>query len=426
MNEKLWDVAKESELALAGLALTQPRALIGIDLAGSDFVESTYGRFFETAKDLAESGETIGNSRMIAEAKRIGLDAGAIAKLATSAPHPDDAGYYAAELHRVRAARYLATSCQAVLGDLSTNADVEPLQLAEKLEAQLADIRKGDSGTSLVSLNQAIDETLAGHLEAIQSGRSGGISTGFRELDELTGGFFAGQLWLLAARSFVGKTALALELAGTVATSRGVLFVSLEMTRSELIDRMLCSESGIALDRFAQSKLNTAELQRAREASEGLRRARITFTDSPTETVQTIRAKAKLLAAREDVGLIIVDNLQLMQSDSPKLQRYEQLTRITGELKRLAKELRVTILLLSQLNADADNATPTDKHYSGSKQILADADVAILMHRQSKTDTRVELKITKNRRGAPGEVLLDFDGVVQRFSEPQLAKPWEG
>jgi replicative DNA helicase len=426
MNEKLWTIAQEAELALAGLAIIAPRTLNGLDVTGNDFIESIYGRVFDTAKALAESGEPISNSRMIAEAKRIGLDVVDIAKLANSAPNPDDAEYYAEELQRVKRARYLESTCQAVLNDIATDSDIEPLALAERLEAELSDIRKGNSNSSLVSLGTAIDETLANHRESIAAGRVGGLSTGFRDLDELTGGFFPGQLWLLAARSYVGKTALALELAGTVAARRGVLFVSLEMTRSELVDRMLCSESGIALDLFAQSKLNKAELALAAESSEKLRQARITFTDSPTETVQTIRAKAKLLQAREDVSLVVVDNLQLMQSDSPKLQRYEQLSRITGELKRLAKELRATVLLLSQLNADADNASPTDKHYSGSKQILADADVAMLMHRQTKTDSQVELNITKNRRGAPGKLYLDFDGAVQRFSEQELAKPWEG
>lgn len=426
MNEGIYRIAQEAESALASIALIAPQALMGIDIAGTDFIEPLYGRFVEVAKAMAESGEHCSNSRMIGEAKRLGIDVPTIAKLATNAPSPDDAEHYASELLRTKHARYLATSCQAILNDLEGDAYIEPLQLAEKLEAQLADIRRGDSGSKLISLNEAIDRTLAGHLEAIKTGRSGGLSTGFTQLDELTGGFFPGQLWLLAARSFIGKTALALELSGVVAARRGVLFVSMEMACTELIDRMLCSESGIALDRFAQSKLNSAEWDRANESSENLRRARITFTDEGTETVQSIRAKIKLQQAREDIGLVVIDNLQLMQSDSPKLQRYEQLTRITGDLKRLAKELQVTILLLSQLNADAENASPTDKHYAGSKQILADADVAMLMHRQSKTDSRVELKVTKNRRGAPGEIVLHFDGVVQRFDEAPISEPWSG
>ena len=104
------------------------------------------------------------------------------------------------------------------------------------------------------------------------------------------------------------------------------------------------------------------------------------------------------------------------------MQRRLQLVSITQDLKRLAKELDCCVLLLAQLNADAEGKEPDDTHYSESKQILADADVAMLAHRESKTDSDFLLKITKNRRGTQGRVNLLFDGAYQRFEDP-LLKP---
>lgn len=198
------------------------------------------------------------------------------------------------------------------------------------------------------------------------------------------------------------------------------MMFSLEMTRLELAERILADDCGFELRQFTQTGLSLNELQEIESGLSEYDRWPFAVSDWSTEDTRTLRAKAKLQKA----------SFGLVQPADIKAPRRLQLTQITADLKRIAKELDCCVILLTQLNADAEGREPDDTHYWESKQILQDADVAMLAHRETKTDSDFLLKITKNRRGKPGQLRLHVDGAYQRFTDPQehevVGETWQG
>jgi replicative DNA helicase len=248
--------------------------------------------------------------------------------------------------------------------------------------------------------------------------RALGVLSGFRELDIKTAGFQPSQLAVVAARTSVGKTSFALAIARNVArTGLRVLFVSLEMSRADLVDKLLCSEAGIDSHRFRLGTSGEEEIQQLIKSGETLRKPPITFDDLPNQTMLRIAATARRLKNR-GLGLVIVDYLQLVQPEDRKEPRYEQVGLICRRLKALAKELKVPVVALAQLNREVEsrpNQQPRLADLRESGSIEQDADLVLLLHLTAPDGEIIEINVAKNRHGPRGQVSLVFKKDTMRF-----------
>ncbi|MEX2559449.1 MAG: DnaB-like helicase C-terminal domain-containing protein, partial [Pirellulales bacterium] len=252
----------------------------------------------------------------------------------------------------------------------------------------------------------------------------------FTDLDGLTGGFHDGELVILAARPSMGKTALATNIADHVAISglRTTLFVSLEMSRLELAERMLCGHGRINGHKLRNGFISATDRKKLIESSVAMSKAPLFIDDTPSRTMTEIAATARRLRRREKLALVIIDYLQLIEPDNPKDPRQEQVAKIARRLKGLARELKLPVLCLAQLNRQAEvtkDNRPRLNHLRESGAIEQDADVVLFVHRdeyyQSNDDDRsrvagqADLIIAKQRNGPTGDIKLAWLQDYTRF-----------
>ena len=260
-------------------------------------------------------------------------------------------------------------------------------------------------------------------------GKIRGVPTGFKDLDNILAGLQRSDLFILAARPSMGKTALALNIAHNVAVKSGlpVLMFSLEMSKEQLVDRMLAMESGVDAWALRTGNLTDSDFEKIGQAMGTLSEAQIYIDDSPGITVSDLRTKSRREAHQRELGLIIVDYLQLMSGGSRyggESNRVQEISEISRGLKGIARELNVPLLALSQLSRSVENRSPqipqlSDLRESGS--IEQDADVVAFIYREEYYNPESDRKnvtdifIKKHRNGPTGAVELYFDREKQRF-----------
>jgi replicative DNA helicase len=430
-ESKMIDFINDAERAIVGLVMRDGAEVIPVAepiLRSSDFRDGDLGELYQVAVDMHAARVEITMHSFVDECMRRGtcdkVGDSTLSEVYRQAVgyYPRDAEYYAERIATFAQHRRLVDAARRIVNGEFT-LDPKPVEAKARFDAETDGVLRG-SGSRPVTFADAVDEVVALHRQAALNGELLGMPTGFPSLDAITGGFHRGQLVLLGGRTFVGKTALGLAFASNFAQkNRRVMFISLEMSRVELAERILADDCGFELRQFTQTGLSDDEISTIESGRSEYARWPFTISDSAIETTATIRAKAKLQKA-SGLDLLVVDNLQLVRHADYSMQRRLQLCSITSDLKRLAKELDCCVLLLAQLNADAENKEPDDTHYSESKQILADADIAMLAHRESKTDSDFALLVTKNRRGTQGRITLRFDGAYQRFTDPSVGVEW--
>ena len=255
-----------------------------------------------------------------------------------------------------------------------------------------------------------------------------GVSTGFYDLDEITSGFQGSQLIILAARPSMGKTACALNVCEHAALEQksAVLFVSLEMGKIELAERLLCSRSKVDGDKLRKGRgMGAREMTMLSRAYEEMRTAPIFIDDTPSRNMMQITANARRLKLRQNVGMIVVDYIQLIEPESGENRdsRQEQIAKISRRLKTLARELHVPVVALSQLNRAVENREdrrPRMADLRESGAIEQDADLVLLLHRPEYYDANdspgtAELIVAKNRNGRTDTIKLSFLKNFMRF-----------
>ena len=284
-----------------------------------------------------------------------------------------------------------------------------------------------------------LKEMLLPAVERIESlrGSSGaltGVPSGFVDLDEMTSGFQRSELIIVAARPSMGKTAFCLNIAVNAAESgHGVAIFSLEMSKDALVQRMLCSEARVDSQSVRRASLRDADYTRLARAAGILSNCPMWIDDTPSLTLLEMRSKARRLRAENDVGLVIVDYLQLMRSPEYADNRVQEISDISRSLKGLARELEVPVIALSQLSRASEQRggerTPVLSDLRDSGAIEQDADVVIFIHRpemykdlRDKADDkgeslegRADIMVAKHRNGPTGELDLHFQKQYTRF-----------
>ena len=274
------------------------------------------------------------------------------------------------------------------------------------------------------------------HIERLQESDSGitGVPTGFHDLDRMTTGLQKGDLCIVAARPSMGKTALALNVAANAAISHTipVAVFSLEMSSEQLVQRLLCAEGRIDAQKLRRGKLSQEEYQRLSAAAGHLNTAPIWIDDQPGSNVLEIRAKARRLQSElrsdgKDLGMIVIDYMQLMAGAGQAESRVQEVSQISRGLKALAREIEVPVVALSQLSRGPEQRTDkrpmlSDLRESGS--IEQDADVVMFLYRpeyyapaekREELEGKAELIVGKQRNGPTGVLQLYFQKAYTRF-----------
>jgi replicative DNA helicase len=264
-------------------------------------------------------------------------------------------------------------------------------------------------------------------------GGTRGLRTGFTDLDDLTSGLQEGELIVVAARPGIGKTSFGLNLAQHAFLREGVpvLFVSLEQSSSELFERLCCYLAKVDSHRLRSGKVSIDEGGKLSDAAERVRKTfRFFVDDTAGLNMLKIAANARAHKLKYGVGLIVVDYLQLVEPDNRKEPRQEQVAGISRRLKTLARELKIPVVALAQLNRNAEDRADKRPRLSDLREsgaIEADADVVLLMHQQEGNPETIELQVAKQRNGMIGDVTLFFRRQFYRFENftPGEVGPFE-
>lgn len=430
----------ECERGLVAIAFKDPAVAIDRVLSivsPEDFFDRDLAAVYEVLRDLHSAGFRLEVRACAIELEkrgaidRIGRDA--LRQMLQADEYPiANAVYYAKEVARLADHRRVIDAADAVAKNRH-RLDVEPEELRGKFEVESRVTRLTDEAATL---GNAVEAMLAEHSEALRRESSIGMATGFSELDRKTSGLRRQQLWIVGARIGVGKTALALSIAHRMASAkadpmgikRGVVFFSLEMTKTELAERITADHLGIDYGRFCYTKLEESQVAEIRNCQMEIASWPFIILDRPSQTVEDIRAKAKIYAPDAGLDLIVVDTLQRVRPRRRQDRRLE-LQQISNDLKDVAKELNCCILLCAQLNAGAEGSEPDMTHFSEGKQITEPADTCILLHRDRRCESML-VKIEKLRRGSPKSFYMSFNGKLQRFTESEAveasgSQPWQ-
>ena len=299
--------------------------------------------------------------------------------------------------------------------------------LLDQAESQLFELAESRVRAGFVGVKELVQENFARLEQIFTEGRNiTGLSTGYAKLDERTSGLQPSELIILAARPSMGKTALALNLAQNIAVNHreSVAVFSLEMSKPQIVLRMLSSEARVDSHGLRTGKLQKEDWWRLAEAAGRLEQAPIYIDDTGGITVQQMRGKARRLKAEKGLDLLIVDYLQLMQGRSDSESRQQEISDISRSLKALAKELNVPVVALSQLSRAVEARKPpvpmlADLRESGA--IEQDADVVMFIYREDVYDQNSERKgiaeiiISKHRNGPIGKRDLFFHDRFAKF-----------
>ncbi len=314
-------------------------------------------------------------------------------------------------------------------------------QLLDEAESKIFAVGQSQAATSLSPLSEAVLDA-ADHIDVLMS-RSGeltGVPTGFAAFDKETGGLQAGDLFVLAARPAMGKTALALNIARNAAIDydKKIAIFSLEMTTRSLVLRLLSAEAEVDFAAFRSGLIAVEAHARLMSAAGSISDAKIFIDDSGAPSVLEIRAKSRRLHAREGgLDMVIVDYLQLAHGDRNTQSREQEISEISRGLKGLAKELDIPVIAVSQLNRGPEtrkeDKRPMLSDLRESGAIEQDADVIgfiyrdVVYNRETEYEDLAELIIAKQRNGPTGTVKLKFEGRYARFSEwPLSDDPYDG
>ncbi len=436
----------DAEASLLGALLIDSDAIVKIAdaITVKDFYDEKHQRIYEAVNTLYEKHspvDVLTLSNHLKDSGNLDFVGGSayLTELTNYVPTAAHVERYADIVAQKALRRRLIAASQDITNlsyDEGRNLD----ELIENAESRLFEISQKHVGQDVTSLETVLSESFD-RLDELHKdkGKIRGIPTGYKDLDNVLAGLQRSDLVVLAARPSMGKTALALNIAHNVAlgADQPVLIFSLEMSKEQLVDRMLAMESGVDAWALRTGNLTDADFEKISQAMGALGEAKIYIDDTPSITVSELRTKARREAHIRELGLIVVDYLQLMSGGryGGDGNRVQEISEISRGLKGIARELNVPVLALSQLSRSVENRPDripqlADLRESGS--IEQDADVVAFIYRDDyyKPDTDrknvADILIKKQRNGPTGAVELYFDKEKQRFRslETKQASPF--
>lgn len=400
-------------------------------LTAEDFYKSSHQKTFLAIRELFEANESI-DVLTIAEKLRKKSEYEAVGGM----DYLDFLEGYvptaAAVFHHAKIVRekkvlrdLIETATDIVTTSYGDSEDVETI--LDRAEQAIFQISERKSKKNFFDLD-AINRANLGEIEKLMSepGMVTGVPTGFEDLDRLTSGFQPSDLVIIAARPSMGKTSFALDIArhASVHANTATAIFSMEMSKEQLSLRMLCAESRVDSQKVRTGYLAKSDWPKLTKAAGRLSEAKLFIDDSPALSSLDVRARTRRLAAEHDLGLVIIDYLQLMQGRSSTESRQLEVSEISRGLKALAKEMNIPIVALSQLSRAVESRTDkrpmlSDLRESGA--IEQDADVVAFIYRDEVYNPdgddlgTADILIRKQRNGPIGEVKLHFEKEYTRF-----------
>lgn len=448
-NSRIPPQNTDAEASLLGAILIDSDAIVKIaDLLNpEDFYDERHQRIYEAIKQLYDRHSPIDVLTLTDQLKGNGLidmvgGAAYLSELTNYVPTAAHIEQYAGIVSQKALRRKLIKASQEIV-TLGFDESKNLQELIEEAEMQLFQTSQRYVGQNVVSLEEILSDSFE-RLDELHKdkGKIRGVPTGFRDLDGMLAGLQRSDLFILAGRPSMGKTAFALNLAHNIATKANepVLVFSLEMSKEQLVDRLLAMESGVDAWALRTGNLSDSDFEKIGQAMGTLSEAQMFIDDTPGITVSDLRTKARREAHRRPIGLIIIDYLQLMSGGgrySNEGNRVQEISEISRGLKGIARELNVPLIALSQLSRSVENRSPqipqlADLRESGS--IEQDADVVAFLYREEYYNPESERKgitdvlIKKHRNGPTGGVELYFDKERQRFRslDTKHSQPFQG
>lgn len=431
----------EAESSVLGSLMLDRDAIIRVadTVIADDFYDARHALIYENMLELYEKNVSIDIltvSNRLEEKKLLQRAGGSsyLTSLVNAVPSSANVAYYASIVRKKGTLRRLIKSSGEITNlAFGEQGDVE--DILDQAEQKLFGVSQKHLKQNFIPVSTILHETFE-RIDELhrEKGKLRGVATGFLDLDRLLGGFQKSNLIVLAARPSMGKTALALDIMRSIAVNSKVpaAIFSLEMSKDELVDRLLASQSDVNLWKIRTGQLTENDFEKINYGMGTLADAPIFIDDAAGSNIMEMRTKARRLKAEHDIGLIIVDYLQLMTGRSQE-NRVQEVSEISRSLKILARELNVPVLALSQLSRGVENRPDkvpqlADLRESGS--IEQDADVVMFIYREDmykgKDSSRphvAEIHVKKHRNGPTGQVDLYFDN--ERASFRNLDKTFD-
>ena len=441
----------EAEAAVLGGILIDEQAMVRVadQLDESMFHREAHRRLFRSMARLFAQNRAIDPITVSEDLKTVGEldDIGGwdyLSSLLDAVPTAANIEYHAGIVHEKALLRRLIDACQENVRDAYDPGDRPVGELLDTAEQRIFAVSQTQNRGGFIWIKEVLWPTFQKIDELQEKGQEvSGLATGFRDLDLMTTGFQPGDLAVVAGRPAMGKTSWVLNVAQTVAIQYGIPvgIFSLEMSKEQLVVRFLCAEGRVNAQQLRRAKLQPDDFRELARAASRINTAPIWIDDSATGTVLEMKAKARRLKAEaQDLGLIIVDYMQLMSGGARKENRVQEVSEISRGLKALARELDLPVIALSQLSRAPEQRTDrrpqlSDLRESGS--IEQDADLVMFLYRPeyyqgpidkdgNSLEGKAELIVAKQRNGPTGTVELFFRKDFTLFESVMHSEAPEG
>lgn len=425
----------EAEQSVIGSMILDKDAIATVSeiITGEDFYRNDHREIFEAIIDIYDQSKPVDIVTLVERLKqRDTLDAVGgveyITYVATGVPTTANVKYYTQIVEEKSMLRKLIRSANEIM-NMGYEASDEVSNIMDSAEKQIFDLMQKKESKGVHAIREVLVETINKIEESYKNkGKILGVASGFSDLDRKTSGFQPSDLVIIAARPAMGKTSFVLNIAEHAALHAKVpvAIFSLEMSKEQLVNRMLCSEALVDSQKVKTGMLDDDDWQKIARSVGPLSEAPIYIDDTAGISIMEIRAKCRRLKMKKNIGLVIIDYLQLMQGRGKTENRQQEISDISRSLKILAKEINVPIIALSQLSRSAETRTDhrpmlSDLRESGA--IEQDADMVMFLYREDyyKPDTDkknvAEVIIAKNRNGSTGSVDLVWMGQFTKFGD---------
>lgn len=422
----------DAEMSVLGSMMLTTDAIVVVteEIRGHDFYMPNHEIIFDAIVDLfgqnepADAITVAGKLQRDGTLQRVG-GAAYLHSLIASVPTAANAGYYARIVRERAIMRRLVTAGTRIV-QLGYADAGEVEEIVEQAQSEIYAVSSERTSKDYISMESMAHDILE-HLEDIQEnqGRLSGVPTGFTALDDLTQGLHGGQMIIVAARPAMGKSTLALDFCRSASVRHGItsLIFSLEMSQQEIAMRMLSAESGVFLSKMQSGSMTEHDWRKVSGTVSKLAEAPLYVDDSANMTITEIRSKCRQLKQQHNLGLVVIDYLQLMTSGRQVESRQQEVSAMSRNLKLLAKDLEIPVVAVAQLNRNSESRNDrkpmmSDLRESGSLE--QDADIIMLLHRpeyysEGERPGEADIIVAKHRNGSTATIKVLFQGHMARF-----------